>query len=73
MNILLETSNRMLESIFQKSPLLGPSGLLSGDVVHRINDCYVKNSTNWKTCILQATQAPTPGYCVTDKMVKVLS
>ncbi|XP_032455967.1 membrane-bound transcription factor site-2 protease isoform X2 [Nasonia vitripennis] len=61
-----------IKDISPKSPLLGPSGLLSGDVVHRINDCYVKNSTHWRTCILQATQAPTPGYCVTDKMVKEL-
>jgi S2P endopeptidase len=56
---------------FQNSPLLGPAGLLAGDVVYKINDCVVKNSANWRTCILQATQAPTPGYCVTDKMMEV--
>ncbi|XP_058808850.1 membrane-bound transcription factor site-2 protease isoform X1 [Phymastichus coffea] len=61
-----------IKDILPNSPLLAASGLTRGDVVHQINDCYVKNSSNWKTCILQAAQLPTPGYCVTDKIVKEL-
>ncbi|XP_058808851.1 membrane-bound transcription factor site-2 protease isoform X2 [Phymastichus coffea] len=61
-----------IKDILPNSPLLAASGLTRGDVVHQINDCYVKNSSNWKTCILQAAQLPTPGYCVTDKIVKLV-
>ncbi|XP_011497843.1 PREDICTED: membrane-bound transcription factor site-2 protease [Ceratosolen solmsi marchali] len=68
----IKNSGVFVKNISPNSPLLGPSGLSTGDVVYKINDCIVRNSTNWRTCILQATKTSTPGYCVTDKMVKEL-
>lgn len=56
---------------FQNSPLRGPGGLTRGDVVYKINDCIVLNSTKWKSCILHAVNQPSPGYCVTEKMIRV--
>ncbi|KAJ8682098.1 hypothetical protein QAD02_017890 [Eretmocerus hayati] len=63
-------SGVFVRDITATSPVLGPSGLTNGDVIHSINDCPVKNVSDWKHCILNAIKFPTPGYCVTDRMVK---
>ncbi|XP_063985933.1 membrane-bound transcription factor site-2 protease [Diachasmimorpha longicaudata] len=60
----------VVTSIQSYSPLVGATGLNHYDVIHRINDCPVRNSNDWHDCILQAVKQSTPGYCVSQSLVQ---
>ncbi|XP_043268937.1 membrane-bound transcription factor site-2 protease [Venturia canescens] len=59
-----------VKTITTNSPLLGPTGLMTQDVVYNLNDCSISNSDNWYNCILEAVNHPTPGYCVSQNLVE---
>ncbi|KAK0095004.1 hypothetical protein PV326_009437, partial [Microctonus aethiopoides] len=58
-----------VKSINHNSPLLGPTGLSSHDIIYQVNDCDVENNEDWYRCMLQAIKQPTPGYCVTQTLI----
>ncbi|KAL7300174.1 hypothetical protein TKK_0007019 [Trichogramma kaykai] len=66
----IQNTGVYIKHIYPNSGLLGPVGLSNGDVVHKINDCSVHDSTSWRYCIQQAIQLSTPGYCVNDNIVR---
>ncbi|XP_011297260.1 membrane-bound transcription factor site-2 protease [Fopius arisanus] len=63
-------SGVVITAIQPHSPLLGITGLSHYDVIHRINDCSVRNSNDWHDCILQSVRQSTPGYCVPQALVQ---
>ncbi|XP_046418543.1 membrane-bound transcription factor site-2 protease [Neodiprion fabricii] len=59
-----------VKTITSNSPLLGSTGLLPRDTIYRINDCTVNDCDDWYHCILTAVRQPSPGYCVTQKLIQ---
>jgi hypothetical protein len=59
-----------LPSLLKASPLLGPSGLQTGDKILALNQCEVKDFDTWYHCIVSAVNHPTPGYCVSSELLK---
>ncbi|XP_023725871.1 membrane-bound transcription factor site-2 protease isoform X2 [Cryptotermes secundus] len=59
-----------VRNIQQASPLLGPSGLQTGDKVLALNQCQVKDYDTWYQCIQSAVNHASPGYCVSSDLVK---
>ncbi|KAK7789542.1 hypothetical protein R5R35_010321 [Gryllus longicercus] len=59
-----------VQSIDMGSPVLGVTGLRSGDRVVAVNQCEVLDSDSWYTCIVQAVKQPSPGYCISAELVK---
>ncbi|XP_012261670.1 membrane-bound transcription factor site-2 protease [Athalia rosae] len=59
-----------VKTILPNSPLLGPTGLLERDTIYKINDCHVNDGDDWYHCILTAVRQPTPGYCITQKLIQ---
>lgn len=57
-----------VKNLNRNSPLLGPKGISTGDIIQSINDCTVKNEQDWQFCVNQM-KSYKPGYCTTTETV----
>lgn len=53
--------------------LVGPGGLVRGDVITGIEDCPVRDLDSWLTCLENIWEADPVGYCVQNEIVSRLS
>ncbi|PSN52903.1 hypothetical protein C0J52_02976 [Blattella germanica] len=63
-------SGVLVQSVHKTSPVQGPSGLLTGDKIVAVNECKVRDSDTWQSCISFAIKHPNPGYCVSSELVR---
>lgn len=60
-----------VNNVDSHSPLTGPKGLHSGDLITKINDCIIRDEASWTECLLQARHQK-PGFCVNTDLVHSL-
>lgn len=53
--------------------IVGPGGLVRGDVITGIEDCPVRDLDSWLTCLENIWEADPVGYCVQNEIVSRLS
>ncbi|XP_057341011.1 membrane-bound transcription factor site-2 protease isoform X1 [Microplitis mediator] len=68
--LYISNSGVYVTSIATNSPLLGPRGLETFDVIYKINNCDVKNNDDWYHCLLQTIKRPSSGYCVEQTFIE---
>ncbi|KAK2716851.1 hypothetical protein QYM36_007111, partial [Artemia franciscana] len=59
-------SGVLVTAVLQDSAISGENGLQVMNVIQSVNDCQVQNKEKWRACLLEAVQAPAPGFCISE-------
>ena len=54
----------------QNSAVYGSRGLMSGDVILKMNDCTVNTMKDWAKCVQASISEENSGFCLPIEQVK---